>query len=760
MPNTRLTAGTFREVWRGTALDGGATTTITTRISASTASLSRVFGLLIPTVVGGTPILSATPSIVDHHLAVTISNTAAPGNGAEWELNVVLTHSLQQSVDRTGIPGIYTIGGGSGGVGELIVENIAELRTWQGGIAPNSIKAATVKGYYTAGDGGGGAFIWTTDVATPDNTGTVIVPNALPRQGCWIRLWDQVDVKAAFFGALGDNTDQAARLQTAINYIHSQQHGANEHEGYHAVWIQQNLVLREGGKYQLSSRLQCVRLVIIGSESELIGLSATEPLLEIDGTLNTIDGLVFSGGRHHVYMVGPNVDGMVCRIINCVHMRTATGLASIALDPTVHTPLRGSFSGLLSVEHFISDGCQLISGGIDGCNIRDGWVTFDTPARPWLDMSSNLAITDVLGAPIVDPEKLIYNPWIRCHGGTLQCQNVRFGGEEGGAPILDYIGATTLEAMYSNRVSFKNCWMLCAGRAWATFRTAMPSVYVDESTGFIDSRAARIDAAAEASIYEPRNQMLQISMVPEAGIFVRDGDGSFIDVLRVVQNRGLLILEQPVEADNLSEAGVYRLDQAVALSAYNLNNAGSINYKGYAINKYITTDTTGGGSWNLAGALLGKPAGIYVFSLYVHSTGGAFNCGLRYTNGVQHQLLGGKWYAKNASAVWARIAGSFYHDPVLVPGGMLGIEIAATLGTTFAVGLFALHPGYQTLPWCYPGHASDLPPEALWAEAPPVAGAYQVGTVITKTTPISGAPYQWVCTASAPLTWTVVNTLP
>jgi hypothetical protein len=96
----------------------------------------------------GSPIITATASVVAGFVVVLIANNAAPGNSSTWQLNVLLTHSIQQG--RSTGPGSIYVVDASGGTGNasLVVENIAELRLWEGGADPTSLKAVIVKGYY------------------------------------------------------------------------------------------------------------------------------------------------------------------------------------------------------------------------------------------------------------------------------------------------------------------------------------------------------------------------------------------------------------------------------------------------------------------------------------------------------------------------------------------------------------------------------------------------------------------------------------
>lgn len=105
-----------------------------------------------------------------------------------------------------------------------VVDSIAALRT----LSTTRYKRAFVLGYHAKGDGGGGAY-WldTTDSASVDNGGTVIVA---ADGGRW-KLATTGPISIKQFGAkMDDSTDDAPSIQAAIDWVLSQPGGGQ-------IWI-------------------------------------------------------------------------------------------------------------------------------------------------------------------------------------------------------------------------------------------------------------------------------------------------------------------------------------------------------------------------------------------------------------------------------------------------------------------------------------------------------------------------------------------
>lgn len=92
-----------------------------------------------------------------------------------------------------------------------VVDTIASLKALA---IPSGAVQYFVRGYYTAGDGGGGVFRWNASDTAADNLGTVLIPNAAPGTGRWNRILNAGPISIRHFGA---KVDGATNDLTAIN---------------------------------------------------------------------------------------------------------------------------------------------------------------------------------------------------------------------------------------------------------------------------------------------------------------------------------------------------------------------------------------------------------------------------------------------------------------------------------------------------------------------------------------------------------------
>jgi hypothetical protein len=100
----------------------------------------------------------------------------------------------------------------------LTVDSVSELENLS--LSALSVELVNVLGYYSAGDGGGGSFRYSSTDVSVVNGGTIFSPTAGP--GRWLRVFSG-SVNVRWFGAVGDGVlDDTASFSAALSYCRSQ----------------------------------------------------------------------------------------------------------------------------------------------------------------------------------------------------------------------------------------------------------------------------------------------------------------------------------------------------------------------------------------------------------------------------------------------------------------------------------------------------------------------------------------------------------
>ncbi|MFP9098228.1 hypothetical protein ACLI09_04180 [Flavobacterium sp. RHBU_24] len=228
------------------------------------------------------------------------------------------------------------------------MSNLTALRATVG----ISAQTAYVKGHTTAGDGGGGMFIWSTDAAFTtgvyaiDNNGTIIQATG-NNTGRWVRQYeDFINVK--FFGAFGLGGDYTLHIQRAIDFA-----ALNSISYTLQSIVKGATVFIPNGDYTISS-------LTLKHKVNVMGESLEETRLHCNGQGSAVG--MFEIERGPVFV---NVSNLHC--LGEGTSKTCFNLEAKGEDPqnpnTTHGGLWYSTFKNIQVKLFKGDGIVLKGGG-------------------------------------------------------------------------------------------------------------------------------------------------------------------------------------------------------------------------------------------------------------------------------------------------------------------------------------------------------------------------------------------------------------
>lgn len=122
----------------------------------------------------------------------------------------------------------------------------------------------TVSGFTEQADAGGGLFYFDADSTVADNKGTVIIPDALPASGRWVRIFDG-PVSIKWFGAIGDYILDSGAVNGSANDNTTEINDTCAYARTH------NLAVRvPSGNYEVGNIITC-GVPMIGEQKPRIG---------------------------------------------------------------------------------------------------------------------------------------------------------------------------------------------------------------------------------------------------------------------------------------------------------------------------------------------------------------------------------------------------------------------------------------------------------------------------------------------------------
>lgn len=253
---------------------------------------------------------------------------------------------------------------------------------------PRSVHTnAFVLGRDSANDGAEGAFYYDATSSAATNKGTIFKPNNY--SGRWFRVWDNINAKAAWWGAFpNDGIDDAPAIQSAIDYMHDLKRG--------------NVIL-DGGIYDQGSTIYAkLRTQIIGQRGwkivELMSSGTNSPIYLLGGPsqLKMMDS--FEGNMIEVYAPdgyqrqtetiedGTTGDGRIADV----------GFENLVFRGNINATGNGIFHGIVCRQHWSVnvENCGFIfikgnfihSWDVNFGSFRDIWAKGLAGQKPSLGM--------------------------------------------------------------------------------------------------------------------------------------------------------------------------------------------------------------------------------------------------------------------------------------------------------------------------------------------------------------------------------------
>lgn len=505
-------------------------------------------------------------------------------------------------------------------------------------------------------------------------------------------------VDVAHFGAKSGGSDCRARLQSAFDYAASLAAGVTDFAGYAATFSVPTVMLPPGGRFEIDDPGLVLPpyVRIVGSHTVLYSRSTTSPIVTANGYVFDCEGIIFVGGNGHIKLTGSAYmqNSMRARIRDCRFNRTATGEYSLRfapLDPA--WAATSTLSMFLAMRGCYHDGCLAFQGGADDILIEDEIATWTVNDGPWINGSGSLRVRDVQGVPIYRKSEggeniPSTNPWLK-HRGSLDCTGFRFGGENGGARILHYVGGGSgADEIHNDVVRFHSNQMHCAYGPWALFEGNFPSLIVEPNSGYMPN-AAVVDAEAEGSLRRLTARGLRVRMdsgAPAISTKFCRPDGSEIHALNVLQGSPA---QKSTAKHNLIPAGVVDSANITVSSNLGVTVDGSDSCLGQTLTGWRAGENGGGAYFSMADVLFGVPAGTYCFSFVVRASQG---CQI-YPTLEGGTVIGNVESVDATGEEFVRLAWPFHHDGASTNLG-IGLERIPANGLVF-FGLFELVVGAE-----------------------------------------------------------------
>lgn len=236
-----------------------------------------------------------------------------------------------------------------------------------------------------------------------------------------------------------------------------------------------------------------------------------------------IDGLSFRGGRNHLVLKNNNIDRTNIIIANCKFQNA--GEFAIRFDPKMF-----SAHVLIDSCSFYSNRQALQSVG-DWVRLSNSWITTSPEMQDQAAIVNYgcLTIDHILGVPLVKkPLEKTKQRWIDNYGLKLTCRDTRFGGEDGGLPIIyNFRTFRWKNPIVASAILLSDCWLYCAGTQAIRFFEVPNKVIVESCTGLCDAKMFTFEKTADLN-YLKENPAKTGTLIT---IRVNDTEATFPSIL-------------------------------------------------------------------------------------------------------------------------------------------------------------------------------------------------------------------------------------
>lgn len=225
------------------------------------------------------------------------------------------------------------------------------------------------------------------------------------------------------------------------------------------------------GIYNINSEINLSTVAHIRSDGQTI-IKQSDPTKDIfvlsNFFLTKIEGIKFFGGRRHISFSNANFDATLVKIYDCEFWESSDyAIYSIGtVAPTYHMSC-----------HAVARDCKFISckkivyNSCDKMEFYGGWAyldyrNFDANSAAFMVARGSLELHGVLGVPYLgdtsaSPRWKANVRWVDNYG-IFKANGTRFGGEDGGIPIVyNYSGARSDEPLMGGIVSLIGCQANC-----------------------------------------------------------------------------------------------------------------------------------------------------------------------------------------------------------------------------------------------------------------------------------------------------------